>query len=261
MTGGGVRLATFNLMHGRSIDDGRVDLDRLAGAVAGLDADVLGLQEVDLHQERSHGADLTAVAADAMGAVDARFVATVSGTPGEVWSPASGAEPAGTAAYGVALLSRWPVRSWEVLRLAGARVRLPLWIPGARRPILVRDEPRVAVLAVIDGPFGPFAACTTHLSFVPGWNRGQLRRVARLLAGAAGPPALLGDLNMERAPAARVSGLTPVDAGPTHPAPRPRRRLDHVLLGKGLRPAGPARTPRLPLSDHRALVVEVAAAG
>ena len=45
-----MRLATFNLLHGRSLTDGLVDSDRLAAAVAALDADVLALQEVDRDQ-------------------------------------------------------------------------------------------------------------------------------------------------------------------------------------------------------------------
>lgn len=257
MSGDRLRLATFNLLHGRSIDDGRVDLDRLGEATAGLDADVLGLQEVDRDQPRSHGADLTAIAARAMGAVHALFVPALAGTPGAEWEAANGEVAGGTPAYGVALLSRHPVSSWKVLRMPPARIGIPMWIPGTRRPILVRDEPRVAVVAVVEGPWGPFTVCTTHLSFVPGWNGRQLRHVARTM-GAPGPVALLGDLNMERRAAARASALTPVESGHTYPAPRPRRRLDHVLLGGGLVPTGPARTPRLPLSDHRALVVEVA---
>jgi hypothetical protein len=77
-----VRIATFNILHGRSPVDDRVDVERLAAAVKTLDADVLGLQEVDRDQPRSLGADLTAVAAEAMGAVDSQFVAALSGTPG-----------------------------------------------------------------------------------------------------------------------------------------------------------------------------------
>jgi endonuclease/exonuclease/phosphatase family metal-dependent hydrolase len=49
----GVRLATFNLLHGQSLDDGQVRADRLHAAVAHLDADVLALQEVDRDQPRS----------------------------------------------------------------------------------------------------------------------------------------------------------------------------------------------------------------
>ncbi len=65
-----MRLATFNVLHGRSLADDRVDRERFAEAIASLDADVLALQEVDRGQERSHRLDLTAVAAEAMGATD-----------------------------------------------------------------------------------------------------------------------------------------------------------------------------------------------
>jgi endonuclease/exonuclease/phosphatase family metal-dependent hydrolase len=62
-----MRLATFNILHGRSLHDGVVDLGRLADAIRFLDADILAIQEVDRDQPRSHLADLTAVAAEAMG--------------------------------------------------------------------------------------------------------------------------------------------------------------------------------------------------
>ena len=83
-----MRLATFNILHGQSLADGLVDVDRFAAAVRTLHADVLALQEVDRGQPRSHGADLAAIAADAMGAVEHRFVATMTGAP-PAWSAAS----------------------------------------------------------------------------------------------------------------------------------------------------------------------------
>src|SRR5215211_1319222 len=112
-----MRMATFNILHGRSIHDGVIELDRLAASVRQLDADVLALQEVDLDQPRSAMSDLTAVAADAMGAVSHRFVAAISGTPEATWMAATGSEQPGTAAYGIALLSRFPAQTWQVLRL------------------------------------------------------------------------------------------------------------------------------------------------
>ncbi len=250
-----MRIATFNILHGRSLDDGRVDLDRLATAVKTLDADVLGLQEVDRDQPRSMDADLTAVAAEAMGAVDSRFVAALWGTPGGDWVAATGGDRPGSAGYGVALLSRYPVLSWQVVRLPAVRAGLPLWSPQTNRPVFVRDEPRVAVAAVLDGPWGPVTVCNTHLSFIPGWNGAQLRRLVGSLTGTRGPLALIGDLNMQRRPAMRHSGLTSIAAAPTFPAPRPTRQLDHVLVRGPLRAAGPVEAVQLPLSDHRALVV------
>jgi endonuclease/exonuclease/phosphatase family metal-dependent hydrolase len=250
-----VRIATFNILHGRSVEDGRVDVDRLAAAVKSLDPDVLGLQEVDRDQPRSLGADLTAVAAEAMGAVDSQFVAALSGTPGGTWMAATGEEQPGSASYGIALLSRYPVVSWRVVRLPALRATVPLWSTWTNRPYLARDEPRVAVAAVLEGPFGQFTVCNTHLSFVPGWNALQLRRLVHSLSGTREPLVLIGDLNMQTGQALRTSGLRSIAAAATFPAPDPRRQIDHVLVRGDLRSRGPAEAVRLPLSDHRALVV------
>jgi endonuclease/exonuclease/phosphatase family metal-dependent hydrolase len=75
------------------------------------------------------------------------------------------------------------------------------------------------------------------------------------LTGTPEPLALIGDLNMQKTPAARASGLRPIASAATFPAHRPRRQLDHVLVRGGLAATGPAEAVRLPLSDHRALVV------
>jgi endonuclease/exonuclease/phosphatase family metal-dependent hydrolase len=250
-----VRIATFNILHGRSMDDGQVDVDRLAAAVKTLDADVLGLQEVDRDQPRSMNADLPAVAAEAMGADEHQFVAALAGTPGGTWMSATGDEQPGSATYGIALISRYPVISWRVVRLPALRASVPMWFKGSRKPVWVSDEPRVAVAAVLDGPFGEMTVCNTHLSFIPGWSALQLSRLVRSLTGTREPLALVGDLNMEQRQATRVSGLRPVATAPTFPLEHPRRQLDHVLVRGGLTATGPAQAVRLPLSDHRALVV------
>src|SRR3954452_10471145 len=235
----GVRIATFNILHGRSLEDGQVDVDRLAQAVKALDVDVLGLQEVDRDQPRSLGADLTAVAAEAMNAVDSQFVAALSGTPGGTWMAATGEEQPGSASYGIALLSRFPVVSWRVVRLPPLRAGVPMWSQLTRRPFLARDEPRVAVAAGLDGPFGQLTACKTHLSFLPGWNAVHLRQWVRSLGGTREPLVLIGDLNMQQRQAARISGLRPIASAATFPTQEPRRQLDHVLVRGHLRATGP----------------------
>nr|MDT0665229.1 endonuclease [Micromonospora sp. DSM 115978] len=90
-------------MHGRSLTDGQVSASRFAAAVRDLDADVIGLQEVDHAQPRSGGLDLTALAADAVGArpADCHFEATVYGTPGLSWRPADGDRQADEPSYGI----------------------------------------------------------------------------------------------------------------------------------------------------------------
>ncbi|WGL53832.1 endonuclease/exonuclease/phosphatase family protein [Nocardioides sp. BP30] len=257
-----VRLVTFNILHGRSPERDEVDIAIFAEAIASLEADVLALQEVDRNQARSGRADLTAVAAEAMGADDHLFVAALSGSPGATWTAATGTEQPDTAAYGIALLSRFPAVSWEVVRLPVVPGPAPMRFHGKRLPTLVREEPRVAVAACIDSPLGQLTVATTHLSFLPWWNGHQLRTLVRSLRAAPRPLLLTGDLNMDTAKAARVSGMRPLGARcPTFPVRTPQVQLDHVLADgfEGL--VAKASVRRLPVSDHLALVVDVEAAG
>jgi endonuclease/exonuclease/phosphatase family metal-dependent hydrolase len=254
-----VRLATFNVLHGRSLDDGLVTADRFRAALAAVDADVVGMQEVDLDQPRSGGLDLTALAAEALGASDHRFAAAVVGTPGEAFRPAgpdfaSGAD--GEPQYGVALVSRFPVRRWLIHRLPAAPTRSP--VPVGGRVLMLPDEPRVLLAAVVDTPHGPVTVATTHLSFVPGWNVRQLRRAVRALRALPGPRVLLGDLNLPAGVARVASGWRVAARLPTYPSTTPKIQLDHVLVDPAF-PAtvGTVSTPPTGVSDHRPLVVEL----
>jgi endonuclease/exonuclease/phosphatase family metal-dependent hydrolase len=252
-TGAAMRLATFNILNGRSLGDDHVDTARLADAVRCLDADVLALQEVDRNQPRSDHADLTAIAAEAMGADEHRFVAALTGSPA-TWIAADGTEQPDAAAYGIALLSRYPVTAWEVVRLPPCPVRVPMRFHGSRRPTLVRDEPRVAVVADIEVPAGTLTVAATHLTFLRPWNRVQLRRLLHAVT-ARSPLVVTGDLNMGQAIAVRTTGLQPLASLPTFPADHPVEQIDHVL-GRAVGP-GRASAPRLAVSDHRALVVDL----
>jgi endonuclease/exonuclease/phosphatase family metal-dependent hydrolase len=249
-----VRIATFNILSGRSPSDDTVDEARFSAAIASLDADVLGLQEVDVDQPRSDHLDLTALAAEAMGAVDRRFVAALVGTP-DTWSGATGEEPPGGPSYGIALLSRYPVLAWHVVRLPPSPVRLPYRFEGKLRPEWVRDEPRVAVLADLETPRGPMRVLTTHLSFLPWWNGRQLRLLTRSLGRAAGPTILTGDLNLSPRRAHRITGMTSLATGATFPADTPGVQLDHILCSSRLAATG--GPVALEVSDHRALVVDL----
>lgn|SRR5574337_151635 len=254
-----MRLVTFNILHGRSVDDDYVDIDRFSDVVRRLHADVLALQEVDLDQPRSAMTDLTAVAAQAMGAVAHRFVAAISGTPGATWMAATGHEQPGTAAYGVALLSRYPASDWQVLRLPRIPVRFPIYLPAPRRVVIVDEEPRAAVVARFDTPAGPMTVANTHLSFVPGWNHVQLCRLLRDLRGFPGPRVLMGDLNTGPPAAGRRAGMRSLAAAPTYPSGNPDRQIDHILTDDGRLRAAGYSTPNMSISDHRPLIVDVSA--
>jgi len=306
-----VRLATYNLLHGMTVLGGMAEPLRdasgkvvgppvvaddvpLRAAVAQLEADVIGLQEVDVAQPRSGGAHQVRSVAEAMGAEHWHFAASVSGTPGDArWDPADvrhddsshphlrwlpaheKAEPLGPVVesgdtssgedgrlYGVGLVSRLPVLEWRTTRFAPAPWSLPLMIPAEPRPQFIRvpDEPRAAIAAVVEGTHGPFTVATVHLSFVPGYNVRQLRQLTRWLVGLPRPLVLLGDFNLPGRLPARVTGWEPLLRERTYPVMRPRVQLDHVLAD-GLSPeqlAGAvAEVHLLPVSDHAAVTVDL----
>ncbi|BBX65848.1 endonuclease/exonuclease/phosphatase [Mycobacterium saskatchewanense] len=251
-----MRVATFNILHGRTVGDG-VDPARLSDAVRRLNPDVLSLQEVDCDQPRSELADLTAVAAEAMGAVEHRFVAAISGTPGATWMAATGHEQPGTATYGIALLSRFPAASWQVVRLPRIPMRFPMYLPEPGRVMVVDEEPRAAVIAQLHTPKGGLTVANTHLSFVPGWNRRQLRRLVRDLRGFPGPRLLTGDLNMTPATVRRWSGMRPLAVAKTFPADVPDRQLDHILTDDSRLRGAAVNAELMPISDHRPLAVDL----
>ena len=217
-----IRVATYNVQHAR-LPSGDVDPDALAAACVSLDADVLGLQEVDVHVTRSHGRDLAAIVAEATGMH-------------RVFAPAI---EIGGGGYGNVLLSRDAIDDVEVVALASPR----------------REEPRSAIIArtfdvsVATGHLGLWGEALEHLPLV-----------LDTLAPRPSPRVLFGDLNLEPEevrPLTDAVGLRLLDVGPTFPAHSPRRRIDHVAVdGVDVRSV---EVLELPVSDHRAVVVELTA--
>ena len=173
-----MRIATFNILSGRSPQDDRVDEGRFAEAIKRLDADLLGLQEVDRNQPRSQHADLTAIAAEAMGAVDHRFVAALSGTPGAL---VSGDRRGAAGLRGVRRGVPEPLPGHRLAGGAAATRSRPGAPPLARAAAARLGARRAARRRGGRGrhPHGPLRVVTTHLSFLRIWNVRQLRVLLR----------------------------------------------------------------------------------
>jgi endonuclease/exonuclease/phosphatase family metal-dependent hydrolase len=195
-----------------------------------------------------------------MGAVTHRFAAALSGTPGAAWIAASENDLPGVASYGIALLSRYPSDSWQVLRLPRIPTRVPLYLRTPRKMLIVKEEPRAAVIGRLRTPAGLVVVANTHLSYVPGWGRHQLRRIRRDLAPLPEPVILMGDLNMADDRPAHITGYRMLARHFTFPIERPDRQLDHILMRGRLGEVSASSAPALPLSDHRALIVDLSTA-
>ena len=287
-----MRLATFNLLHGvpvvgadpadlrptldengRPVGPASVSSDTaLRLAATTLDADVVGLQEVDVHQPRSGGHHQVTSVAEALDAPYWRFAPAVRGTPGteRTWTPSMPGDHHGHETvpvddgprYGIGLVSRWPVLEWRTTVFDAAPWSLPLLIPASPRPRMMRipDEPRVAIAAVIDTPDGLLTVATAHLSFVPGYNARQLRRLRTWLIDLPRPVIVMGDFNRPGSLPRRLTGWTSLARVATYPSNRPRVQFDHVLAD-GLTPSqvasARATALALPVSDHCALAVNL----
>jgi endonuclease/exonuclease/phosphatase family metal-dependent hydrolase len=123
---------------------------------------------------------------------------------------------------------------------------------------VVHEEPRSVIIGQFSTPAGPVVVANTHLSFVPGWGRRQLTRMRRDLAASADPAVVMGDLNMPSPRPAAITGYRSLAEHPTFPLEQPDRQLDDILLRGDFGAVLGSSAPELPLSDHRALVVDLA---
>jgi endonuclease/exonuclease/phosphatase family metal-dependent hydrolase len=221
-----MRVATFNIQHGRPSGGGKVDLGAVVTACLGLQADVLALQEVDRGVPRSGGADLAVAVAEATGME-------------WVWAESM---PLRGGSYGNALFVRGTIGSNEVIRLPGISSR----------------EPRTALVAGAAVGGLSLTIGAAHLGTRPPENGKQLRELIDAFASNSGPALLLGDLNRVAAlvlPHVARAGMALAGGPPTFPARRPVLRIDHIAVRDGSVTA--VDVVETPISDHRALVAEV----
>lgn len=248
-----LRVVTSNIQSGTSASGQRTDAKELASAYSGVDADVVALQEVDRDQRRSRRVDQLPVIAEALGMEHIRYGAALAGDVriGRK-APTSVGRHEGPG-YGVALASRYPIVSWFAQRLPQVAKQLPSWQRG--RFAWWVHEPRVAVAAVLDAPGGPVAVASTHLSLLVPVATWQLRTLLRKVAAIGHPALVCGDFNLGYSAVRRIATGWQMPQALTFPADNPRRQIDHVLV-RGF-DVHSTTALRLPISDHRALAVEV----
>lgn len=223
-----LRVVTYNIRHGRGVDD-RVDLARTADVLRALAPDLVGLQEVDERVTRSGSVDEAAAIGEALGMHHA-FGAFMEYQGGR---------------YGMAILSRFPIVRATPLRLPDG------------------NEPRVALVAEVRLPGGrALAVVNVHFDWVAddGFRHAQAVRLAAHLDSLAMPYVLLGDFNDE--PGSRTIALfraraseaeKPADGRFTYPSVRPEKEIDFIFAApREAWRAGPARVvAETVASDHR----------
>ncbi|APX34490.1 hypothetical protein BH708_19220 [Brachybacterium sp. P6-10-X1] len=259
-----LRVATYNIHHGADGRD-RGDLPRTAAALAALDADVIGVQEVDVgFGTRSAHEDQPARLAELLG-YQGCFGATLD-------RPASAG--GARARYGLALLTRGQILTHEMRLLPG----------DPRRPSA--HEPRGLLSVRLRSPQGAdLTVLVTHLDPAHRHHRAaQVQAILDTAEALEGPRVLLGDLNTDPAAPELVALATggwreaaaelvgPLAGRPlvtrlvaalpgrplraTFPSRLPLRRLDSVWVHDGARVEA-LEVGRSHASDHRGVVASI----
>lgn len=237
-----LRVMTYNIHAGHN------DLDATAATIRAERADIVALQEVDVHWDaRSNFVDQATSLADKLG-MQVRF-APIYSLPGAAGAPRR--------EYGVALLSRLPIRSFRnhpLTRLSTVQEGTP-------------PSPAPGFLEVaLDMGGTTLHVFNTHLDYRadPAVRRTQVAETVAIIGDGSAPTLLFGDFNAP--PSApelqplfarlRDAWLASPAEGLTYPADVPVKRIDYVLTSRHFRVQS-ARVPAAQTSDHRPVVVEL----
>ncbi len=239
-----IRVATYNV-HGCVGMDRQRSEARIAEVIAGLEVDIIGLQELDLSRKRSGGVDQAGRIAEQLG-WHRHFHAAIQ---------------RGEEHYGHAILSRHPLT-----------LRRAVCLPG-NAPFFCREE-RAALQVDVATDAGVIHVINTHL----GLGRRERRLQAELLSSAdwlddnsgGAPLILLGDFNSlpgsrpHRTLSGRLRDVREMVRAArslrTFPTSLPLFAVDHIFVNAALHPVSVAvhRTALSRIaSDHFPLVAEL----
>ena len=244
----------------------------LPSAIKKIAPQVLAVQEVDYFLPRSNSVNQIQEVARAMNAVDWAFAPSVIGTPGEKWralkdsheSIITSASKSPTGGYGIAFASTIPVTAYERIELGRSLVGMPLIVPGGEdgrgkpRFIYVQDEPRVALVAHLENGW---SIISTHLSFVPGLNVAQLKKLKRWAEKSAAQTGnrvvIMGDLNLPKGLPVVGSSWKSLATQNTYPSWGAKIQFDYILTKDTVKKLKVIETTATGISDHLPITVEI----
>lgn len=249
-----LRVVTYNIAAGAGADQ-TFDPARTIAALRTLDADIIGLEEVDVHwSARSQWRDLASEIAAALD-MDVFFAPIYRLDPLTPGAPHR--------EYGIAILSRHPIlyqENHDITRLSTQDPNpVPAPAPGFPEVVVNARGALVHVYA-------------THLDYRgdPAVRQMQVADTRRIMAedcrgGRCPQQILVGDLNARpEAPELAPLWETLTDAwqvagagdGFTYPATTPDRRIDYVAVAGDITVTA-AAVPDTRASDHRPLVTDL----
>ena len=246
-----LRVVAYNIAAGAGVDRG-FDVERQIETLRALDADIIGLQEVDVHWDaRSQWRDLATEIADGLG-MEVFFAPIYDLDP-----PADG-QP--RRQFGVAVLSRYPILAAENHPITRLSTQVPNPVP----------QPAPGFPEVVVNVAGAHVhVYATHLDYRgdPTVRQMQVADMLRIMGEDRGRRQILvGDFNArpdapELAPLwayvddawTLANGSEP---GYSYPADAPDRRIDYVTVSPRITVRS-AHVPHTLASDHRPVVADL----
>ncbi len=240
-----LRVLSFNIHGGRSLD-GKRDLSRVRELMDRLDIDVGIFQEMDTRRSRGGGpADINLLAGPDR---PHHFFGPSMFDTAEEFSGIE--EDRGW--FGNLMVSRYPLTRGMVHNLETAAHR----------------EPRNAMDALVNTPYGNIRVIGTHLSLSIFERRSEARNLLRLIKAVEetekNPILLMGDLNEWQVPSRLLnfldSHMTPIPCKGTFPSFLPVLKLDRVWYDAPQLKITAHRVPAKGirhLSDHLPLIIEI----
>ena len=259
-----MKIASWNIMHGEIVTPGKSD-DALAlfkESVLAINAQVIGLQEVDHSHPRSGSINQAKEIAQSMKAQDWAFAPCfyviddqqINIDPKET-PIITNANESTTAAYGIAIISRIPVQEWRRHNLPLAKLGKFMTIStnGKLVRIYATDHSRCALAAVL----ADVILINVHLSFIWPFNWRQFQSVKKwaseLEAEFKRPVFIMGDLNLRRLGwGNRWHSL--IDSV-TFPVWKPKRQIDYFLSKNVFNVSSHIYTSAI--SDHFAISMDI----
>lgn len=227
-----IKVLTFNIHHCRG-KDGEVNIERVSEMIKSINADIIGLNEVDKNfSKRSDFLD------------QAEWIAKKLGLA-HLYAPGISKED-GSREFGNALLTRFPVTQHRTITFS--------FLPGI--------EKRSMVEACLDTPLGKVMVYVSHLSLNPVIHFIQTGKIIGEM-NRKYPVILMGDWNMR--PKSRgwkmvTAHLTDTwdytaSRGKTFPSIKPRVKLDYIFCSQQFSPVSSQVIASAPIvSDHLPLV-------
>lgn len=233
-----LRVLCYNVHHGEGTD-GKLDLERIANVLGAAKPDVVFLQEVDNNTTRTRKVDQTAKLAKLTG-MKAEFGKAIDLQGG---------------AYGLAILSRFPLTKVKVHELPGKPMQ------EARGVMQATVEPK---------GFPALTLLNTHLQHDDGPTRQkQAAKIDELFGKAAGAFILAGDLNAApgSAPVKALAKNWTFATEPggkgllTIPSDVPKQQIDYVLFRGKFEVVEAKVIEEKVASDHRPVLAVLRWAG